>query len=94
MSFEERWQLLRHLLTSYRLVPDRWLQDVTDSDMKACPARATRVFACLQYLYCVLRAIDAKHEMNAILIAILKQQQLPTCEWCNLRQFKIQKMNC
>ena len=88
MFFEERWQLLRHLLTSYRLVPDRWLLDVTDSDMKA------RVFACLQYLYFVLRAIDAKHEMNAILIAILKQQQLPTCEWCNLRQFKIQKMNC
>ena len=58
MSFEERWQLLRHLLTSYRLVPDRWLQDVTDSDMKAFRARATRVFAiaisCNIYtLYCV-----------------------------------------
>ena len=66
MSFEERWQLLRHLLTSYRLVPDRWLLDGMDSDTKACLARATRVFAFLQYLYFVLRAIDAKHEMNAI----------------------------
>lgn len=66
MSFEERWQLLRHLLISYRLVPDKWLQDVTDSDMKACPVRATRVFACLQYLYFVLRANDAKHVINAI----------------------------
>ena len=53
MFFEERWQLLQHLLTSYRLVPDRWLQDVTDSDMKACPARATRVFAIAISIFCI-----------------------------------------